>query len=139
MRESTAAFRERVAARARYCCEYCQTPEQASFDSHQIDHVVSVKHGGETTLDNLAFSCTLCNRRKGSDLSSLDPATGQLTPLFHPRRDLWHEHFEMSGGELVALSPSARATIYLLRLNHPHRIQERRIRLGWRWTLDSPA
>ena len=139
MRESAAAFREKVAVRAGHSCEYCQTPEPASFAPHQLDHVIALKHGGETTLDNLALSCTLCNRRKGSDLSSLDPATGRLEPLFHPRRDHWHEHFELHDGQLVGLSPSGRATIYLLRLNHPHRVQERLLRFGWRWTRDSPA
>src|SRR5580698_7515302 len=118
MRESTAPFREKVAARAGHSCEYCHTPDQASFASHELDHVLAVKHGGETTLENLAFSCTLCNRRKGSDLSSLDPVSGELAPLFHPRRDHWHEHFELRSGELVGLSPAGRATIYLLRLNH---------------------
>jgi len=98
--------------------------------------VIAVKHGGETTFDNLAFCCTLCNRRKGSDLSSLDPASGQLAPLFHPRRDKWHEHFEQRGGEIIARTASARATIRLLRLNHPARVKERQVRSGWLWTRD---
>ena len=135
--KNLALLREKVADRASYACEYCQTPEQASFAPHQVDHIVSVKHGGESGLDNLAFACTLCNRRKGSDLSSFDTATDQLAPLFHPRRDQWHEHFELKGGELVGLTPSGRATIHLLRLNHPHRVQERLVRFGWRWTRDS--
>jgi len=130
-------LREKVADRASYTCEYCQTPEQASFAPHQVDHIVSVKHGGTSGIDNLAFACTLCNRRKGSDLSSFDTETNQLEPLFHPRRDQWHEHFKFKGGELVGLTPSARATIHLLRLNHPHRVQERLVRFGWRWTRDS--
>ena len=135
--KNLAALREKVADRASYTCEYCLTPEQASFAPHQVDHIVSVKHGGESDVDNLAFACTLCNRRKGSDLSSFDTETGQLAPLFHPRRDPWHEHFTLKGGELVGLTPSARATIHLLRLNHPHRVQERLVRFGWRWTRDS--
>jgi len=38
--------------------------------------------------------------------------------------------------ELIGLTPSARATIHLLRLNHPHRVQERLIRFGWRWSRE---
>jgi hypothetical protein len=137
--KTVAAFRQDVAERAGYNCEYCQTPERASFAQHEIDHIVAVKHGGKTDGDNLAFACTLCNRRKSSDLSSLDPVTGQLVPLFHPRRDRWDEHFRSERAELVGLTPSGRATIQLLRLNHPHRIKERLVRLGWIWTRDTPA
>jgi hypothetical protein len=134
-----AAFRDEVAARAGYACEYCRTPEQGSFAPHQLDHIVASKHGGKTTIENLAFCCAVCNRRKSSDMSSLDPLTGRVTPLFNPRRDVWQEHFQLKGFELVGLTPPARATIQLLRLNHPHRLQERRIRLGWLRTRDGPG
>src|SRR5262245_35673880 len=43
---------------------------------------------------NLALACFDCNRYKGSDLASLDPETGSLTPLFNPRLDDWSTHFE---------------------------------------------
>jgi hypothetical protein len=33
----------------------------------------------------------------------VDPETGQLTPLFHPRIDHWDEHFECRDGEINAL------------------------------------
>jgi 5-methylcytosine-specific restriction endonuclease McrA len=39
---------------------------------HQVDHVIAEKHGGQTALDNLALSCTVRNRQKGSDISSID-------------------------------------------------------------------
>ena len=68
-RENSVVFCERVAERAGYVCEYCLTPEAASFAKHQVDHIIPVKHGGDTTLDNLAFACALCKRRKGSDRS----------------------------------------------------------------------
>jgi HNH endonuclease len=132
----SAALREKVAERAGRRCEYCLISEEQAFARHQVDHVIAVKHGGETTLDNLAFCCTLCNRRKGSDLSSLDPATGQLAPLFNPRRDNWHDHFEQRGGQLLARTASAGATIRLLRLNRPDRVKERLISSGWLWTRD---
>jgi hypothetical protein len=62
----------------------------------------------------------------------LDTETGELAALFHPRRDQWHEHFLLKGEELVGLTPPARATIRLLRLTHPHGIQERLVRFGCR-------
>jgi hypothetical protein len=138
MPEISAHLREAVADRAGRRCEYCLISESHSFARHQVDHVIALKHGGETTLDNLALCCTLCNRRKGSDLSSLDPDTGQLAPLFHPRRDSWRDHFELRGGEIVGLSVSARVTIRLLHLTRPDRVKEREplIRSGWLWTRD---
>jgi 5-methylcytosine-specific restriction endonuclease McrA len=59
---------------------------------HQVDHVIAEEHGGQTTLDNLALSCTVCNRRKGSDIGSLDPDSGTLIPLFNPRTQQWSDH-----------------------------------------------
>ena len=138
MPEVSARLRQDVAGRAGHRCEYCLISEQHSFARHQVDHVIPLKHGGETALDNLAFCCALCNRRKGSDLSSFDPATGQLAPLFHPRRDRWNQHFELRGGEIFPLTASARATVSLLHLNRPDRVREREllVRNGWLWIRD---
>ena len=51
------------------------------------------KHGGATDMDNLAFARWRCDRHKGSDLTSFDPQTQQLSPLFNPRPQYWMEHF----------------------------------------------
>ena len=86
-------------------------------------------HGGNDEEGNLAWSCFICNRYKGSDIASLDPQTEQLTPLFNPRTQQWHEHFCYEEGVIVPLTPEGRTTVVLLRLNEPARIQER-IALG---------
>jgi 5-methylcytosine-specific restriction endonuclease McrA len=36
---------------------------------HQVDHIVSRKHGGESTSDNLAYACVIYNRYKGTDIA----------------------------------------------------------------------
>ena len=64
--------------------------------SHQVDHVISEKHGGETVSENLALSCSFCNQAKGSDEGSIDGETGEYVGLYHPRRDRWVDHFEMN-------------------------------------------
>jgi HNH endonuclease len=121
-----AELRRQVRTRAGECCEYCRIPESASFATHQVDHVIAEKHGGETVADNLAMSCALCNSRKGSDLASIDADTGLLIPLFHPRNDRWAEHFRfVSGGMVQALTPIGRVTARLLQFNHPDRVAER--------------
>ena len=71
--------------------------------------------------------CAVCNRFKGSDIASIDPETGQLTPLFHPRVDLWDDHYQVRNGEIVALTAKGRATVRLLRMNRPARIRERQL------------
>jgi 5-methylcytosine-specific restriction endonuclease McrA len=51
-------------------------PDVATFAPHEIDHIIAKKHGGRTEAENLALSCTLCNKYKGSDPASVDPETG---------------------------------------------------------------
>jgi hypothetical protein len=103
-------------------------PESLSFASHQIDHIIAEKHGGPTDPENLALCCTLCNRHKGSDLTAIDPQTGQIVGLFNPRRQVWTEHFRLvPDGTLTGDTPEGRATIRLLQLNRLERIEERRM------------
>jgi 5-methylcytosine-specific restriction endonuclease McrA len=125
-----AALRRLVRERAAERCEYCLLPEQVSFASHWIDHVVAEKHGGPTDADNLALSCVLCNQHKGSDLSSIDPETGAILSLFHPRRERWADHFRLDGNRIEPLTPIGRVTVRLLQLNHPDRLQERSLLLA---------
>jgi hypothetical protein len=95
--------------------------------THAIDHIVAEKHGGPTVASNLALSCAICNGRKGSDLASVDPDTGIIIPLFHPRRDRWADHFRLVSGRIDPLTPTGRVTVRLLQLNHPERVEEREL------------
>lgn len=121
----SARLRKLVRERATLQCEYCLLAEDDAFLPHEPDHVVAVKHGGATEPANLALACFDCNRFKGSDLASLDPETGSLTPLFNPRVDDWSAHFATEGGAIVPRTPSARVTVALLRLNLPVRVEVR--------------
>ncbi|MDX2096131.1 MAG: HNH endonuclease signature motif containing protein [Leptolyngbyaceae cyanobacterium bins.59] len=123
----SASLRRLVYDRANGACEYCFIPEIAAFASHEIDHIVAEKHGGLTQEDNLALSCTLCNKYKGTDLASIDPETGEITPLYHPRRDCWSEHFSLTGAVFIPLTPVGRVTVRLLQLNRDDRIKEREL------------
>jgi HNH endonuclease len=90
------ALRRLVRERAGERCEYCLTPERLTLAAHWVDHIVAEKHGGRAEEGNLALSRVLCNQHKGSDLTSIDPETGQIAPLFHPRRDAWPDHFRLT-------------------------------------------
>lgn len=120
-----AELRRLVRERADGFCEYCRAEEAVSFALHEIDHIIAEKHGGQTTSENLALSCTLCNRRKGTDLSSVDPETGEIVPLFHPRKDRWPDHFRFDGARMDPLTPTGRVTAFLLGFNTDARLSER--------------
>lgn len=83
----------------------------------EIDHIVARKHGGPTETDNLALCCGQCNLHKGTNLSDIDPVTGRMTRLFHPRRDRWAEHFRWERLTIVGTTPVGRVTVAVLQLN----------------------
>jgi hypothetical protein len=121
----SAALRRLVRERAGECCEYCLIPEAMTWALLTIDHIIAEKHGGTTTDENLALACTLCNARKGSDLTSIDEQTGAIEPLFHPRRDRWSDHFQLVGGRIEPRTAKGRVTVRLLRFNDEDRVEER--------------
>ena len=121
------AVREFVRLRARGKCEYCLLHQADAGLPHEIDHFISRKHGGTGEADNLAFACYLCNRYKGSDIGSIQPGTGKLVPLFHPRQDRWEDHFRIVGPILEPLTDVGQATAQLLRFNAASRVIERKL------------
>jgi hypothetical protein len=112
-------LRQAVRRNAQRRCEYCRLSETHSSLSFEIEHVIAEKHGGESEFKNLAWSCRYCNSYKGSNIAGVDPSTKQIVPLFRPRNDGWDEHFSWHGAHLVGLTSRARATIAVLRINHP--------------------
>ena len=87
--------------------------------------MIAEKHGGQTSLDNLAWSYFYCNRFKGSDLASIDPTTRKVVVLFHPREQRWHRHFRINSARIEGITSSGRATVTLLHMNDPERIAYR--------------
>ena len=114
-------LRELVRQRAEGRCEYCQTSEWLNGLPGEVDHIVPRILDGPTTADNLCFACSSCNGYKRARLHGIDPETGQEIPLFHPRRQVWRDHFAWSQDvtRVIGLTPCGRATIEALRLNHP--------------------
>jgi len=119
-------LRRLVAERAGLQCEYCQLPAGVAFFPHEVDHVVAAKHGGLAEAANLAFACWRCNRRKGTDLGSLDPETGVFSLLFNPRAQEWSAHFAFQAWQILGLTPEGRTTVNFLKLNSEDRLAERR-------------
>jgi hypothetical protein len=99
-----------------------------AFDplAFQVDHSIAVQHSGPTVESNLAVPCYACNRHKGPNIACFDVETGRTVPLFNPRRDPWHEHFQWHGGELMGLTAMGRVTIHVLAINRDFRVALRR-------------
>ena len=127
-----ASLRREVRERAGERCEYCLLADSQAVPPHEPDHLIALKHGGKTTLANLALACFDCNRFKGSDIASIDVITGELVPLFNPRTQTWSEHFRLKGGKILPLTPIGRVTEKLLRFNLPTRVEvrERLVAMG---------
>jgi 5-methylcytosine-specific restriction endonuclease McrA len=121
-----ASLRQQVQERAGGRCEYCQLPQEFTVTPHELDHIRAQKHSGATTPENLAWSCFYCNSFKGSDVAGYDDETNTLQPLFNPRVDSWSEHFGWDGPQLKGKTPIGRATIAVLRINLPERVEHRR-------------
>ncbi|HYR10714.1 MAG TPA: HNH endonuclease signature motif containing protein [Longimicrobium sp.] len=123
----SATLRRDVVRRAGEICGYCLIHQDDALAGCAVDHIVSEKHGGRTEFDNLALSCTLCNRRKGTDIASVVPETRRVVALFNPRADSWTEHFRLSGDVLTIHSRTdvGAVTVRLLGLNDFHRQAER--------------
>ena len=120
-------IRETVKERAGNVCEYCRLPDSEGHYIHHVDHILPRQHGGQTVPENLALACWRCNLHKGTNVGSYDLETGNLTPFFNPRTQIWTEHFQIeSNGEIIPLTAEARVTVRILRLNDEARIEERR-------------
>jgi len=118
-------LRRLVAERAEHICEYCLIAEADRSSSCQVDHIISVKHGGSTTPDNLAYACIFCNLQKGSDLGSIVWRTGELVRFFNPRRDFWGEHFRLDEAVIQPLTDIGEVTARIFEFNSEDRILER--------------
>jgi len=116
-----------VAERAAYRCEYCLLHEDDSYTPHQINHIISRKHGGASEPENLAFACLRCNAWKGSDVSTIDSRTRHLVALFNPRHQRWEDHFVLQGAVIEPLTAVGSATARLLKLNLDKLVAERQI------------
>ena len=116
-----ARLRQLVRQRADGRCEYCGLRQGQEPLPLHVEHIVPKQHGGADSAENLALACHHCNLRKGTNLAGLDPQTRQLTRLFHPRLDDWHEHFEDRAGEIVGLTAVGRTAIHVLKMNEDGR------------------
>lgn len=126
-------LRKQVEKRADNLCEYCLIPIEETYFGGEIDHIVGIKHDGETVLENLALACQPCNRSKGSDLGSNSVTTKILTRFYNPQVDVWTEHFQVNeDAKIIPLTEIGEVTVRIFKFNEFERVLERQglIELG---------
>jgi hypothetical protein len=117
------ALKLKVAQRAKYCCEYCLVPEAFLATTFHADHIRSLKHDGQTSMNNLAYACPHCNQNKGSDIATfVGDSDDEVVRFFNPRKDNWHEHFETLHGIIFPKTIIGKATLNILDFNQPDRL-----------------
>jgi CRISPR/Cas system Type II protein with McrA/HNH and RuvC-like nuclease domain len=90
-----------------------------------IEHIQAQQHVADDSLENLALACPDCNRHKGPNLTTPDPQTRTIVLLFHPRQDVWEDHFEYLGALLIGRTSVGKATVRLLQMNVEEKIEMR--------------
>ena len=119
------ATRTAVRKRAAWPCEYCRLHEDDDVFTFHVEHIVSIKHGGGDDLENLALACQHCNLHKGANLTGIDPESGEITRLFHPRQQHWTDHFDQQDCRLMGTANVGRTTVQVLKMNDPDRLRLR--------------
>ncbi|HTX35526.1 MAG TPA: hypothetical protein VME43_10900 [Bryobacteraceae bacterium] len=89
-------MRELVRRRAGDRCEYCHLRQEHSNLRHHVPN-----------------------------LTGIDPQTGQIASLFHPRRDRWSDHFIFEGTRVIGISAAGRTTVEVLKMNDTRRLELR--------------
>jgi len=104
---------------AHNACEYCRLSQAGQEATFHVDHIISQSAGGLTVSENLALACVSCSLHKSARQTALVPHSNEEVLLFHPRRDVWSEHFRWEGVFPVGLTATGQATIEVLRMNRP--------------------
>jgi 5-methylcytosine-specific restriction endonuclease McrA len=89
----SARLRVQVTERAKNCCEYCLSQARFAPETFSVEHIVPRAKKGQTSLNNLALACQGCNNHKYTYTEAIDPMSGNVVPLFDPRKQKWADHF----------------------------------------------
>ena len=94
------------------------SPQRLMMARFEVEHIIPVAKGGDSSETNLWLSCPLCNRFQSDRTSARDHDTGAEVPLFNPRTQRWSERFRWSndGIRVLGHTPTGRATLAPLHL-----------------------
>ena len=77
-----------------------------------------------------------CNLHKGTNLFGLDPDSNLPVRLFHPRQDVWQDHFRRESAHIIGISDVGRTTAWLLQFNSELNVLQRQSILERRGRFD---
>jgi hypothetical protein len=123
------ALQRLLQERARGVCEYCRSSVEVTGQDLTLDHIFPTSRGGPHDPDNLCLCCSWCNLYKQAAVDGIDPRSGRVVPLFHPRLQQWEDHFRWSptATRVIGRTAVGRATIQALRLNRPSLVRSRTV------------
>lgn len=123
-----------IAERANHCCEYCHAPELVFNFPFEVEHIIPLFRQGTNEESNLALACRSCNLRKGTCVSAIDSDSNNEVQFFHPRQNLWREHFQidMEAGMIIGITAIGKVTVENLKMNSAAQVAARKlwVRLG---------
>ncbi|MCF8279442.1 MAG: HNH endonuclease [Bacteroidales bacterium] len=93
----------------------------------QVEHIISLQHGGKTVLSNLAYACPICNANKGPNVGTVLPDEETFVRFFNPRKHEWNDHFEVENGLIVSKTAIGQGTINILGFNSIDKVLERQV------------
>jgi hypothetical protein len=130
-----ARIRQRLTEEAGYRCGYCLSAEVLAGIPLTIDHIIPSALGGTDDPENLWMACRPCNELKGIQTHAENPETGEMVPLFNPRVESWHEHFQWDeeGAKIKGITSVGKATVIALQLNRELLVKARVqwVMAGW--------
>lgn len=109
--------------------EYCHAPELAFNFPFEVEHIIPLSEQGEDVESNLALACRSCNLRKGTRISSKDPASNVEIRFFNPRQDSWDEHFQvdMETSTISGITSVGKVTVDCLEMNSVSQVTARQL------------
>ncbi|MFO0049752.1 MAG: HNH endonuclease [Pseudanabaena sp.] len=108
-----------IAERANHRCEYCHAPELVFNFPFEVEHITPLSQQGTNDELNLALACRSCNLRKGIRISGIDNDSNSEVQFFHPRQNLWGEHFQIDteAGMVMEITAVGKVTVENLKMN----------------------
>ena len=123
------SFYTLVGDRACHRCEYCHAPELVFNFPFEVEHIIPIYRGGDSSESNLALACRSCNLRKGTRIAGTDAEFSREVRLFNPRQDQWTGHFQVdiASGKVIGITSIGRGTIACLEVNSPTQLAARHL------------
>ena len=124
--------REAVESRAGRRCEYCRAPQPATGIRYHLEHVFPESLGGTDDVDT-GFGLSHVQLPQIQPSPRVDEEGLAGRPLFNPRKDRWHEHFEFGSStlQLKGKTATGKGTVNRLRMNNSMSL--RPDGCGWNW------